>query len=128
MKAGLSTTLSGPGPFTVFAPVNSAFDMLPAGTVENLLMAENKGMLTTVLTYHVVPGRIGSDQLMKEIKAGKGKATLKTVSGATLTAQMNGPKNIVLSDEMGNKANISVYDVYQSNGVIHVLDKVMLPK
>lgn len=126
--AGLVETLKSKGPFTVFAPTDDAFENLPAGTVETLLKPENKKTLTKVLTYHVVPGRIGSDQLMKEIKAGKGKATLKTVSGATLTAQMNGPKNIVLSDEMGNKANISVYDVYQSNGVIHVLDKVMLPK
>lgn len=126
--AGLVETLKGKGPFTVFAPTDDAFENLPAGTVETLLKPENKATLTSVLTYHVVPGRVDAATLMKDIKAGGGKATLKTVNGATLTAMMNGDRNIVLVDGAGNKANISVYDVHQSNGVIHVLDKVMLPK
>ncbi len=111
----------------MFAPTNDAFENLPEGTVETLLKPENKEMLTKVLTYHVVPCRISADQLAKDIKAGKGKATLKTVSGGTLTAMMNGDRSIVITDEKGGTANISVYDVYQSNGIIHVLDKVLLP-
>ncbi len=126
--AGLVETLKGKGPFTVFAPTNDAFENLPAGTVETLLKPENKKTLTTVLTYHVVPGRMDAAKLMSAIKAGKGKASLKTVSGGTLTAMMNGDRNIVIKDENGNMSNISVYDVQQSNGVIHVLDKVLLPK
>ncbi|MDX5435577.1 MAG: fasciclin domain-containing protein [Pontibacter sp.] len=126
--AGLVETLKTAGPFTVFAPTNDAFENLPAGTVETLLKPENKKTLQAVLTYHVVPGRMGSKELMQAIKAGNGTATLKTVSGGTLTAMMNGDRNIILSDEKGNKSNISVYDVHQSNGVIHVLDKVMLPR
>ncbi|WP_439883514.1 fasciclin domain-containing protein [Pontibacter sp. MBLB2868] len=126
--AGLVETLKGKGPFTVFAPTDDAFENLPAGTVETLLKPENKKTLATVLTYHVVAGKVDAADLMKRIKQGNGKATLKTVSGGTLTASMNGPKNVVLEDEKGNTANIAVYDVYQSNGVIHVLDKVMLPK
>jgi uncharacterized surface protein with fasciclin (FAS1) repeats len=126
--AELVQTLKTAGPFTVFAPTNDAFENLPAGTVETLLKPENKKTLQTVLTYHVVPGRMGSKELMQAIKAGKGKAILKTVSGGTLTAMMNGEHNIVLADEKGNKSNISVYDVHQSNGVIHVLDRVLLPK
>lgn len=125
--AGLVETLKGAGPFTVFAPTNNAFENLPAGTVETLLKPENKQTLTTVLTYHVVPGRIDADKLMSAIKAGKGEASLKTVSGGTLTAMMNGERNIIIQDEKGNKANISIYDVHQSNGVIHVLDSVLLP-
>lgn len=125
--AGLVETLKGKGPFTVFAPTNDAFENLPAGTVETLLKPENKATLTSVLTYHVVPGRLDAAKLMSAIKAGKGKATLKTVSGGTLVAMMNGDRNILLQDEKGNKANISVYDVQQSNGVIHVLDSVLLP-
>ena len=126
--AGLVETLQGKGPFTVFAPVNDAFENLPDGTVATLLKPENKAMLTKVLTYHVVAGNMTADKIMAAIKAGKGKATLKTVSGGTLTAMMNGPKNVVLTDESGNTACISTYDVLQSNGVIHVIDKVMLPK
>ncbi len=126
--AGLVETLKTAGPFTVFAPTNDAFENLPAGTVETLLKPENKKTLTTVLTYHVVPGRMDAAKLMSAIKAGKGKATLKTVSGGTLTAMMNGDRNIILQDEQGNRANIAVYDVQQSNGVIHVLDSVLLPK
>jgi uncharacterized surface protein with fasciclin (FAS1) repeats len=126
--AGLVETLQGKGPFTVFAPVNDAFENLPAGTVESLLKPENKAGLTKVLTYHVVAGNLTADKLMGQIKAGKGKTTLKTVSGGTLTAQMNGPHNVVISDESGNVATISTYDVNQSNGVIHVIDKVLLPK
>ncbi|MBD1396625.1 fasciclin domain-containing protein [Pontibacter sp. JH31] len=126
--AGLVETLKGKGPFTVFAPTNDAFENLPDGTVETLLKPENKATLTKVLTYHVVPGRLDGSKIMSEIKAGKGKATFTTVSGGKLMATMNGDRNIVIQDESGNKANISVYDVHQSNGVIHVLDKVMLPK
>lgn len=126
--AGLVETLQGKGPFTVFAPVNDAFENLPAGTVETLLKPENKAMLTKVLTYHVVPGKLDADELMKRIKSGNGQANLKTVSGGTLTASMNGSHNVVIMDESGNSAAISTYDVYQSNGVIHVIDKVVLPK
>lgn len=126
--AGLVETLQGKGPFTVFAPVNDAFENLPAGTVETLLKPENKTQLTKVLTYHVVAGNMTADKIMSAIKAGKGTASLKTVSGGTLKATMNGPKNVVLMDESGNTATISTYDVIQSNGVIHVIDKVMLPK
>ncbi|GAA4013646.1 fasciclin domain-containing protein [Hymenobacter fastidiosus] len=126
--AGLVATLQSKGPFTVFAPVNDAFENLPAGTVETLLKPENKATLTKVLTYHVVAGNLTADKIMAAIKAGKGTATLTTVSGGKLTAMMNGAKNVVLTDESGNTACISTYDVTQSNGVIHVIDKVMLPK
>ncbi len=126
--AGLVETLQGPGPFTVFAPVNDAFENLPAGTVETLLKPENKKTLTTVLTYHVVSGKYDFKAISEAIKKGKGKATLKTVSGGTLTAMMNGDRNITVKDENGNVANISTYDVYQSNGVIHSIDTVLLPK
>lgn len=125
--AGLVETLKGKGPFTVFAPTNDAFENLPEGTVQTLLKPENKQTLTTVLTYHVVPGRMDAAKLMGAIKAGKGKTVLKTVSGGTLTAMMNGERNIILEDEKGHRANITVYDVHQSNGVIHVLDSVLLP-
>lgn len=125
--AGLVETLKTAGPFTVFAPTNEAFGKLPAGTVETLVKPENKGTLTKILTYHVVAGKLDANELMKQIKAGKGKATLKTVSGGTLYAMMNGDKNIVLKDEKGGMANISIYDVYQSNGVIHVIDQVVMP-
>ena len=124
--AGLGETLSGKGPFTVFAPVNDAFENLPAGTVETLLKPENKKMLTTVLTYHVVAGSYDFEALAKMLK--KGQNSLKTVSGGTLMFMMNGPKNITVKDEKGNVANINVYDVYQSNGVIHSIDAVLLPK
>lgn len=126
--AGLVETLKGRGPFTVFAPVNDAFENLPDGTVQNLLKPENKAALTRVLTYHVVPGRYNAAALMKAIKAGNGRATLKTASGGTLTAMMNGPMNVVVRDDAGNVANISTYDVNQSNGVIHVINRVLLPK
>ncbi len=126
--AGLVETLKGAGPFTVFAPTNDAFENLPAGTVETLLKPENKATLAKVLTYHVVAGRFDFDAIAKAIKAGKGSAELTTVSGGKLTAKMNGTRNIVVVDEMGGSANVSTYDVYQSNGVIHVIDGVVLPK
>jgi uncharacterized surface protein with fasciclin (FAS1) repeats len=125
--AGLVETLKGKGPFTVFAPTNEAFSKLPAGTVDGLLKPESKGTLTSVLTYHVVAGRLDSEAIAKAIKAGNGQAELKTVSGGKLWAMMNGPKNVILKDEKGNFANISTYDVYQSNGVIHVIDAVVMP-
>lgn len=126
--AGLVDALQGEGPFTVFAPVNDAFENLPAGTVETLLQPANKETLTKVLTYHVVSGKYDFDALAKLIKSGKGKAMLTSLSGGALTATMNGEHNIMLTDENGGKANITVYDVYQSNGVIHVIDSVVLPK
>ena len=125
--AGLVETLKGKGPFTVFAPVNDAFENLPAGTVETLLKPENKATLTKILTYHVVSGNYTYDALVKVIKAGNGTGTLTTVSGDKLKVMMNGAHNIVLKDEKGGMANISSYDVIQSNGVIHVLDAVLLP-
>jgi len=125
--AGLVPVLKGPGPFTVFAPTNAAFAALPAGTVPSLLKPENKAMLTKVLTYHVVPGRWDFGALQQAIVAGGGKAVLTTVEGGTLTATMNGPHNIDIADAKGDVAQISTYDVYQSNGVIQVIDKVLLP-
>ncbi len=125
--AGLVETLQGTGPFTVFAPTNEAFALLPAGTVETLLKPENKGTLTTVLTYHVVAGRYSSADIMNAIKAGKGKAEWKTVQGGTLTAMMSG-KDVVLKDEKGNTSKVTIADVNQSNGVIHVVDHVVMPK
>lgn len=124
--AGLVETLQSKGPFTVFAPVNDAFENLPAGTVETLLKPENKPTLTKVLTYHVVSGRYDFKSIAALLK--KGQNTLKTVSGGTLTFKMNGARNIVVKDESGNTANISTYDVYQSNGVIHSIDTVLMPK
>jgi uncharacterized surface protein with fasciclin (FAS1) repeats len=124
--AGLVDTLKSPGPFTVFAPTNNAFSMLPAGTVDTLLKPENKGTLTQVLTYHVVPGRIDAAALAQQIQAGGGKAVLKTASGGTLTATMRG-NDVVIMDAKGNGAVVTTADVYQSNGVIHVVDKVLLP-
>jgi uncharacterized surface protein with fasciclin (FAS1) repeats len=126
--ADLVGTLQSAGPFTVFAPVNDAFENLPSGTVETLLKPENKATLTKVLTYHVVAGKLNFNAIRAKIKAGKGMATLKTVSGGTLIAKMNGSHNITLTDENGGVANITTYDVYQSNGIIHVLDTVVLPK
>jgi uncharacterized surface protein with fasciclin (FAS1) repeats len=126
--AGLVDTLKGKGPFTVFAPVNSAFTALPAGTVDTLLKPENKATLTKILTYHVVSGNLDMMELSKRIKAGGGKTELTTVSGGKLVLMMNGPHNIVIKDEKGNVADISTYDVTQSNGVIHVIDKVLMPK
>ncbi|MEZ0607537.1 fasciclin domain-containing protein [Fibrella sp. WM1] len=125
--AGLVETLSGPGPFTVFAPTNKAFDKLPKGTVETLLKPENKAMLTGVLTYHVVAGKMSAMDLMNKIKADGGKATLKTVAGGTLTAMQKG-KKIELMDEKGGTSTVTIADVNQSNGVIHVVDSVLLPK
>ncbi len=125
--AGLVDTLKGAGPFTVFAPTNEAFAALPDGTVATLLKPENKATLVKVLLYHVVAGRLDSAALMRLIREGGGKADLKTVEGGTLTAEMNGPRNIVLVDEKGEVATISTYDVYQSNGVIQVIDKVPMP-
>ncbi len=126
--AGLVETLEGDGPFTVFAPTNDAFRDLPAGTVDNLLKSENKPTLVKILTYHVVAGRLTAKDIMAKIKAGGGKAELKTVSGGLLWAMMNGQMNIILKDESGNTASISTYDVMQSNGVIHVINSVLLPK
>ena len=124
--AGLVETLSGPGPFTVFAPTNSAFEKLPAGTVETLVKPENKAMLTRILTYHVVAGNNDSKTIIKAIKAGGGKAQFKTVAGATFTAAMEG-KNLVLTDEKGGRSMVTIADVRQSNGVIHVIDTVVIP-
>lgn len=125
--AGLVETLQTPGPFTVFAPTNKAFDMLPKGTVETLLKPENKTMLTTILTYHVVPGRLDAKELSKLIKAGGGKAELTTVAGGKLWAWMKGNK-IMLTDEKGGMATVTISNVYQSNGIIHVIDHVVLPR
>ncbi|OUM01910.1 fasciclin domain-containing protein [Variovorax sp. JS1663] len=125
--AGLVETLKGPGPFTVFAPTNAAFAALPAGTVDTLLKPENKGTLTAVLTYHVVPGRLDAAALGSQIMDGKGMAALKTAAGGTLTVKESGGK-IWVGDEKGGWATVSTADVYQSNGVIHVVDKVLMPK
>ena len=125
--AGLVSALQGPGPLTVFAPTNDAFKDLPPGTVQTLLMPQNKAQLTSVLTYHVVPGRLDFTALSTMIAQGGGTATLKTLNGATLTAAMNGPHNITVTDAKGGVAQIETYDVYQSNGVIQVIDKVLLP-
>lgn len=125
--AGLVETLQSAGPFTVFAPTNEAFAKLPAGTVETLLKEENKPALTAVLTYHVIPGKINSITLMKLIKKNGGKFTAKTVQGGQLSFSMKG-KNIVLHDEKGGMSMVTIKDVNQSNGVIHVIDTVVLPK
>ena len=125
--AGLVETLKGPGPFTVFAPTNAAFAALPAGTVDTLLKPENKGTLTTILTYHVVAGKVDAKSLMKMIDDGKGMASLKTVAGGTLVAKSTGGM-VTVTDEKGGSANVTIADVYQSNGVIHVVDKVLLPR
>ncbi len=125
--AGLVETLEGPGPFTVFAPTNSAFDKLPAGTVETLLKPENKSQLVKILTYHVVAGKVSSKDLIKMIKKGGGKAMLKTVEGGTITASIADGK-VMLTDEKGGMATVTIADVFQSNGVIHVIDAVLLPK
>ncbi len=126
--AGLVETLKGAGPFTVFAPTNDAFENLPAGTVETLLRPENRAMLTGILTYHVVPGRLGAADLIQMIQQGGGHAALTTAAGGTLMLMMNGPNNVVVMDGAGNTAHISTYDVFQSNGVIHVVDHVHLPE
>lgn len=123
---GLVDTLNSPGPFTVFAPTDDAFAKLPADTVETLVMPENKATLDKILTYHVVPGRISSKQLAAMIQKGGGKAELKTVQGETLTASMSGD-NIVLTDAKGGTATVTTANVFQSNGVIHVIDTVLMP-
>jgi len=125
--AGLVETLKSPGPFTVFAPTNAAFDALPPGTVETLLKPENKDTLIAVLTYHVVAGRLDAKALQAAVAQGNGKAMVTTVQGESLTVLANGPMNLLLVDAKGNQANIATYDVLQSNGVIHVIDTVLLP-
>jgi len=125
--AGLVETLMSDGPFTVFAPVNKAFDMLPAGTVETLLKPENKDQLTGVLTYHVVAGNLDANSLMAKIRKGNGKATLKTVQGANLTVMLDKKSNVWVMDANGGKAMVTIADVHQKNGVIHVIDHVLLP-
>ena len=124
--AGLVDTLSGPGPFTVFAPTNAAFAKLPAGTVDNLLKPENKATLTSILTYHVVAGKMNAKDVVAAIKAGGGKAQLTTVQGGKLTASLSGSK-VVITDAKGGKSMVTIADVNQSNGVIHVVDTVLLP-
>ncbi|CAN5710872.1 fasciclin domain-containing protein [soil metagenome] len=126
--ADLVATLKGKGPFTVFAPTNAAFNKLPAGTVETLIKPESKQTLTKILTYHVVSGKYDFMALASEIKKHDGKTELSTVSGGKLKFMMNGKHNINVMDESGNTASISTYDVYQSNGVINVIDTVLLPK
>ena len=125
--AGLVETLKGPGPFTVFAPTNAAFEALPDGTVATLLKPENKGILTSILTYHVVPGKVDAATLTKAISDGGGKAMLKTAAGGMLTATAPGGM-VVIADEKGGMARVTTADVMQSNGVIHVVDKVLLPQ
>ena len=125
--AGLVETLQTPGPFTVFAPTNKAFDKLPSGTVESLLKPENKSMLSGVLTYHVIAGKIDSNMLMDWIKKNGGSYTAKTVQGGELKFWMKG-KNLMITDEKGDMAKITIKDVYQKNGVIHVIDTVLMPK
>lgn len=125
--AGLVETLQSEGPFTVFAPTNAAFEKLPKGTVESLLEPENKKTLQTILTYHVVSGKHNAADIMKDIKKGNGKATYKTVSGGTLTVMMK-DKKVMLMDENGGMAIVTIADVNQSNGVIHVIDNVVLSK
>ena len=125
--ADLVDVLSSEGPFTVFAPTNDAFAKLPKGTVETLLMSENKMKLQTILKYHVVSGKWNAKDLLKMIKKGKGKAEIKTVSGGMITAWLKG-KDVYVTDENGNSAQVTIADVNQSNGVIHVIDTVLLPK
>src|SRR6478672_637214 len=125
--AGLVDTLSGAGPFTVFAPTNDAFAKLPAGTVDYLLKPENKAALTKVLTYHVVPGRMKAASLIKAVKDGEGQAKLKTASGDWLIVKQAGPGKLSVTDAKGDVAMVTIGDVMQSNGVIHVIDTVLLP-
>jgi uncharacterized surface protein with fasciclin (FAS1) repeats len=125
--AGLAETLQGKGPFTVFAPTNEAFAKLPAGTVDNLVKPENKATLTKILTYHVVAGRLDSKTLMAWVKKGNGSTQLTTVQGGKLWVIQN-DQGLWLKDEMGNTSMITIKDVYQSNGVIHVIDSVVMPK
>jgi uncharacterized surface protein with fasciclin (FAS1) repeats len=125
--AGLVETLKGAGPFTVFAPTNAAFEKLPAGTVDSLLKPEAKPTLVKILTYHVVPGKLNSSIIAKAIKKGGGKYELTTVAGGKLVASMSG-KDLILTDEKGGTAKVTIADVNQKNGVIHVVDSVLLPK
>jgi uncharacterized surface protein with fasciclin (FAS1) repeats len=125
--AGLVDTLEGPGPFTVFAPTNEAFAKLPPGTVDTLIKPENKPTLVKVLTYHVVPGRMTAVALMKAVKDGEGEAHLKTVAGEDLIVKQAGPGKLTVTDSKGDVAMVTIADVLQSNGVIHVIDTVMLP-
>ena len=125
--ADLVKTLQGKGPFTVFAPTNAAFNKLPAGTVDNLLKPENKVVLTSILTYHVVAGNLDAAAVVAAIKKGNGKAVLTTVNGAKLTASLEG-KNVILTDEKGGKATVTATNLKVSNGVIHVIDTVVMPK
>ncbi|MEL6865471.1 MAG: fasciclin domain-containing protein [Bacteroidota bacterium] len=125
--ADLVGTLQGKGPFTVFAPNNDAFENLPDGTVSTLLEPQNKSALTKILTYHVVAGSYDAASIVQAIKKGNGKAVLTTVSGDQLTAMMNGERNVILMDEKGQYANVAIYDVPQSNGVVHIIDAVVLP-
>ncbi len=125
--AGLVDTLEGPGPFTVFAPTNTAFGKLPAGTVDSLVKPENKPTLTKILTYHVVPGRLTAAALMKAVKEGGGAANLKTVEGEDLTVKEPGPGRLSVTDAKGDVSTITIADVLQSNGVIHVVDTVLMP-
>jgi uncharacterized surface protein with fasciclin (FAS1) repeats len=124
--AGLVDTLSSAGPFTVFAPTNDAFAKLPAGTVDTLVKPESKDTLTKILTYHVVPGKISAKEIAKKIKEGNGKATLKTVQGEDLTFTSKG-KTIMITDAKGGMSTITIANVFQSNGVIHVIDTVLMP-
>lgn len=126
--ADLVETLKGKGPFTVFAPTNDAFENLPDGTVDAVLKPENKKMLQGILTYHVLAGKYSFDDVAAAIKKGNGKATMKTVAGGSLTFKMNGMHNITVTDEKGGTANIITYDINQKNGVIHSIDKVLMPK
>ena len=124
--ASLVDTLKGPGPFTVFAPTNAAFDKLPAGTVDTLLKPENKAMLSGILTYHVVAGKVMSKDLVKLIKKSGGKAQVKTVAGGMLTASLQGT-SVMLTDAKGNTAKVTAVDLVSTNGVVHVIDSVVLP-
>jgi uncharacterized surface protein with fasciclin (FAS1) repeats len=124
--AGLVETLQSAGPFTVFAPTNAAFSKLPSGTVETLVKPENKATLTKILTYHVIAGRYSSKDIAAKIKEGKGTASFTTVSGGTLKASMKG-KKLILTDEKGGTSTVTIADVFQSNGVIHVIDTVVMP-
>ena len=124
--ADLVDTLKGAGPFTVFAPTNAAFDALPTGTVDTLLQPENKGDLTQILTYHVVPGSLNAATLTEQIQAGNGSTTLTTVEGGTLTVKADA-NGVTVTDAKGNVANVTTADLMASNGVIHVVDKVLMP-
>lgn len=125
--SGLVETLEGPGPFTVFAPTNEAFNKLPAGTVDTLMKPENKATLARILTYHVVAGRLSASDLMKKIKEGNGSAELTTVEGGKLWVMLHDGKHIMLKDEKGGTALVTIANVFQSNGVIHVIDTVVMP-